>query len=88
MNTAGNAKPAKEGAMAGSTGQRAKNNQSSKTYCTPHPIYLSSLLDQALHRAELHSQLAEYHQSQAQKHRAILRSLQQLIPPGRAGGEV
>lgn len=41
---------------------------------------LSILLDQALSRAEYHSDLANFHHLQAEKHRKVLRSLQGLIP--------
>lgn len=41
---------------------------------------LSSMLDQALNLAEQHEALAEFHRRRAAKHRAILKSLQTLIP--------
>ena len=43
---------------------------------------LSNLLDQALSRVEHHELQADYHIAQAAQHRAILRSLQALIPGG------
>lgn len=59
--------------------------QVSKGYCNISNKPLSSLLDQALHRFEHYNDLARIYAAEAEKHKAILSSLQSLIPPSKRG---
>jgi len=73
------------GASSGTGRDTANDVQSFKRYCTPNNIPLSTLLDQALHRYEHCRDLAQIYAAEAEKHHAILASLQSLIPPGKRG---
>lgn len=85
MNTARKAKAARAGTMADFAEGGTNERQVSRIDCTTFHSPLSSLLDQALSRFETHADLARYHAAQAEKHRAILTSLQSLVPPGKRG---
>lgn len=73
------------GARGGGQMTTAANQLSTPQYNRKSPKKqairdLSNLLDQALFFTEFHGERAEFHRLQAERHRAVLRSLQTLIP--------
>ena len=74
------------GAQPAVSARKRKTHRQLSIDYTPPAAKLSStralgdLLDQALVQYEHHNSLARFHAGQAAKHRAILTSLQKLIP--------